>query len=85
MDFCDWAPCIECVVLGGAVDIFDFSHTQTVGTRCNLQNERTGQGDWDSSSQRVRTATLIVMFTFLGPRTGEVSSYKEAHMEMNKD
>lgn len=23
-------------VLGGAPDIFDFSHTQTVGTRCNL-------------------------------------------------
>lgn len=82
MDFWDWALCMECLVLRGAVDVFDFSHTQTVGTRCNLQNERAGQSDWNGLSRRAKTAKLIIMFTFLGRRTVEVSGYKEAHMEV---
>lgn len=75
---------MACTVLEGVVDIFDFSHTQTVGTRCDLKNERARQGDWDSSSQRAGIATLIVIiFAFPGPRTGEVSGYEKTHMEMN--
>lgn len=31
-----WGTLCKMCVLGGAPDSFDFSHTQSVGTRCNL-------------------------------------------------